>query len=315
MNTPIDPDLLEYLRKQSNNNVVEEKELNKIRNNRNFNTKNNCDLPLPLASVDDVFIPVVNDKIKIRIYNPLKDQILPVLIFIHGGGWFAGNIDTHDVFCRKIAKFARCLVVSTDYRLAPENNYPTALVDCCEACSWVKKYIKDYSGDPSNIALCGDSSGGNLTAALSQMLTVKDLPIFKFHFLIYPVTNLSSLNTESYQLFKEGCGLTKEDMEWFIKLYLKDSKEAYHPSVSPLLSNNFSRVPDTYIITAGHDILEDEANAYAEKLKAAGISVIQKCYEDMIHGFIVMDGISDRAKEIIKEMGEVIYFAFKKQEN
>ena len=311
MNTPIDADLLNYLHQQANSKEIQEKELNAIRKNINLNLIKYNDLPPSLVSVNDVLIPAEKERIRVRIYNPLENQTLPVLIFIHGGGWFAGNIDTHDVFCRKIAKFAKCLIASVDYRLAPENKFPTALEDCCEACSWVKKHIKDYSGDPSNIALCGDSSGGNLAAALSHMLIVKELPIFKFQFLIFPVTNLSSLNTGSYQLFGKDYGLTKEDMQWFINKYLNHFGEACHSSASPLISNNFSMIPKSYIITAGYDVLKDEANAYAEKLKAAGISVIQKCYEDMIHGFIVLDGISDRVKQIIKEMGDLIHVAFK----
>ncbi len=311
MNIPIDADLLNYLHQQANSKEIQEKELNAIRKNINLNLIKYNDLPPPLVSVGDVLIPAEKERIRVRIYNPLENQTLPVLIFIHGGGWFAGNIDTHDVFCRKIAKFARCLIVSVDYRLAPENKFPTALEDCCEACSWVKKHIKDYSGDPSNIAVCGDSSGGNLAAALSHMLIVEDLPIFKFQFLIFPVMNLSSLNTESYKLFGKDYGLTQEDMQWFINKYLNHSGEACHSSASPLISNNFSMIPKSYIITAGYDVLKDEANAYAEKLKAAGISVIQKCYEDMIHGFIVLDGISDRVKQIIKEMGDLIHVAFK----
>jgi len=311
MNTPIDADLLNYLHQQANSKEIQEKELNAIRKNINLNLIKYNDLPPSLVSVNDVLIPAEKERIRVRIYNPLENQTLPVLIFIHGGGWFAGNIDTHDVFCRKIAKFAKCLIASVDYRLAPENKFPTALEDCCEACSWVKKHIKDYSGDPSNIAVCGDSSGGNLAAALSHMLIAEDLPIFKFQFLIFPVMNLSSLNTESYQLFGKDYGLTKEDMQWFINKYLNHSGEARHSSASPLISNNFSMIPKSYIITAGYDVLKDEANAYAEKLKAAGISVIQKCYEDMIHGFIVLDGISDRVKQIIKEMGDLIHVAFK----
>ena len=315
MNTLVDPDLLEYLRKQSNNNAIKEKELSKIRDNMNLNLKKYCDLSFPLIPVDDIFIPVENDKIRIRIYNPLKEQILPVLIFIHGGGWFAGNIETHDVFCRKIAKYAKCIMVSIDYRLAPEYKYPCALEDCREAILWVKNNINNYFGNPSNIAICGDSSGGNLASAISQMSLSRQLPVFKFQFLIFPVMNLSYLNTKSYQLFGEGFGLTKKDMKWFIKLYLNNPKEAYHSFVSPLLSNDFSMVPDTYIITAGHDILRDESIAYAEKLKAANIFVFKKCYQDMIHGFIVKDGISYRVKKIIKEISEVIYFAFKEREN
>jgi len=311
MNTPIDADLLNYLHQQANSKEIQEKELNAIRKNINLNLIKYNDLPPSLVSVNDVLIPAEKERIRVRIYNPLENQTLPVLIFIHGGGWFAGNIDTHDVFCRKIAKFAKCLIASVDYRLAPENKFPTALEDCCEACNWVKKHIKDYSGDPSNIAVCGDSSGGNLAAALSHMLIAEDLPIFKFQFLIFPVMNLSSLNTESYQLFGKDYGLTKEDMQWFINKYLNHSGEARHSSASPLISNNFSMIPKSYIITAGYDVLKDEANAYAEKLKAAGISVIQKCYEDMIHGFIVLDGISDRVKQIIKEMGDLIHVAFK----
>ena len=311
MNIPIDADLLNYLHQQANSKEIQEKELNAIRKNINLNLIKYNDLPPPLVSVNDVLIPAEKERIRLRIYNPLENQTLPVLIFIHGGGWFAGNIDTHDVFCRKIAKFARCLIVSVDYRLAPENKFPAALEDCCEVYRWAKNHIKDYSGDPSNIAVCGDSSGGNLAAALSHMLIVEDLPIFKFQFLIFPVMNLSSLNTESYKLFGKDYGLTQEDMQWFINKYLNHSGEACHSSASPLISNNFSMIPKSYIITAGYDVLKDEANAYAEKLKAAGISVIQKCYEDMIHGFIVLDGISDRVKQIIKEMGDLIHVAFK----
>ncbi len=313
MNTLIDPDLLEYLRKQSNNKVIKEKELSKIRDNMNVDLKKYCDSPFPLVSVNDVFIPVKNDKIRIRIYNPLKDQILPVLIFIHGGGWFAGNIETHDVFCRKIAKYTKCIVVSVNYRLAPEYKYPYALEDCCEACLWVKNNINNYFGNPSNIAVCGDSSGGNLVSAISQIALNRQLPVFKFQFLIFPVMNLSYLNTKLYQLFGEGFGLTKKDMKWFIKMYLNNSQEACHPLVSPLLSNDFSMVPDTYIITAGYDILKDESIAYAEKLKAANIFVFEKCYQDMIHGFIVKDGVSNRVKKIIIEISEIINLAFKER--
>lgn len=242
--------------------------------------------PAEVASVKDENIPGSSGQIPIRIYTPEGNEMLPILIFFHGGGWVVGNIDTHDNTARYLAKKSSSIVVSVDYRLAPENPFPAAMDDAYSALQWVSQNAESFGGDPGRIAVAGDSAGGNLAAVVSLMSRDRDGPKIKYQVLTYPAVDLSNMNTESYDHFAKGFFLTKEAMQWFRSLYLPDKKDWQNPYASPLLAEDHSNLPPAFIITAQFDPLRDEGEAYAKKLKQAGVPVRLIRYDGMTHGFV-----------------------------
>ncbi len=244
-----------------------------------------------LHRVEERIIPAPQGEIPIRIYMPGASGVRPVIVYYHGGGWVVGNIDTHDNITRYLAKASGDIVVSVDYRLAPEHPFPAALEDAYTALRWVSRNAGSFGGDPARLSVAGDSAGGNLAAAVC--LKARDLhgPRIRCQALLYPATNLFSLDTESHHHFAEGFFLTREAMEWFISLYVPNREERANPYVSPLLARNLANLPPAIVITAQFDPLRDEGEAYAEKLRQAGVPVKQIRYDGMIHGFAQFIGI------------------------
>lgn len=225
-----------------------------------------------------------------RLYRPEVDETLPVLVYYHGGGWVICDLDTHDEVCRRLANEARCVVVSVDYRMAPEHLFPAAVDDCYAALEWVAKNAAKLNVDASRLAVGGDSAGGNLATVAALKSRALSSPDIAFQLLIYPVTNMAEMNTQSYQDFAEGFQLARADMEWFGDTYLGENGDARHPHVSPLLADDLSGLPKAYVATAGFDVLRDEGKAYADAMAAAGVDVDYACFTDQIHGFANMAG-------------------------
>ncbi|NMB40944.1 MAG: alpha/beta hydrolase [Firmicutes bacterium] len=253
--------------------------------------------PEPVAAVQERFIPVENGKIKLRIYTPEGKGPFPVFIHFYGGGWVIGNMDAVDSPLRILTNSARCIVISAGYRLAPEHKFPTAVNDCYQAVKWAFENAPELNGDPGRIAIGGESAGGNLAAVVSLMARDRGSPPISYQVLIYPCTDFSR-EYPSYSKFN-GYFLTLEDMQYFDDHYLRTEEDRKNIYASPILAEDLSNLPPALVITAGYDPLHDEGEAYARRLKKAGVEVTYYCYEDMIHGFFSYAGLMDKAKDLV----------------
>jgi acetyl esterase len=245
----------------------------------------------------------------VRVYRPSSD-ILPALVFFHGGGWTIGDLDTHDVLCRQLAAGARCAVFSVDYRLAPENPFPAAVDDAVAATKYLISNPGPLKIDASRIAVGGDSAGGNLAAVVALELRKHNLA---FQLLIYPATD-QRCEFDSHSRNGEGYLLTKDAIGFFRGGYLPDANDWTDWRASPLLAADHRGVAPAYVLTAGFDPLLDEGRAYAKKLSAAGVAVEYREYADMVHGFMLFGGVVDTANAAVAECCARLRTAFEKVE-
>jgi acetyl esterase len=230
------------------------------------------------------------DQIPFRLYRPKgvpASSPLPALIFFHGGGWVIGDLETHDVLCRQLTAAAGISVVNVDYRLAPEHKFPAALEDAWAATRWVAAHAGELGIDAGRLAVGGDSAGGNLAAVVAILARDHGGPALALQVLTYPVTDVAA-ESASYAEFAEGFMLTRDSMRWFIAHYLRDKQDALDWRVSPLRAPSLAGVAPALVVTAGFDPLRDEGEAYAKRLREAGVRVDSICYGGMIHGFAPM---------------------------
>jgi acetyl esterase len=230
------------------------------------------------------------DGIPARLYRPKgvsPSTALPVLVYFHGGGWVIGDLDTHDVLCRQLTAAAGISVIAVDYRLAPEHKFPAAVDDAWAATRWVAAHAAELSVDARRLAVGGDSAGGNLAAVVAILARDHGGPSIALQMLNYPVTDLAA-ESQSYVDFADGFMLTRDSMRWFADHYLARKEDAQDWRVSPLRAKSLAGVAPALIVTAGFDPLRDEGDAYARKLREAGVRVDQVCYGGMIHGFMPM---------------------------
>jgi acetyl esterase len=251
---------------------------------RGQNTK-----PEPVGTVEDRNIPGITGKQAIRIYTPKGAGPFPIMVYFHGGGWVVGSINTVDASCRALANLAECIVISSDYRLAPEDKFPAAIDDCYAATRWAALNAAAFNGISSRIAVGGESAGANLAAAVTLKSAAAGLPTLAFQLLMYPVTAHGS-DMPSHKENAEGYFLTTEMMGWFWAQYLPTATDGKNPLASPLQATleQCRSVPPAFIATAQYDPLRDEGAAYAEKLRDAGVPAKYKCYDGLIHGFMGM---------------------------
>ena len=249
-----------------------------------------------VAHVEDRHLPGPGGSISFRLYSPAPDRTLPALLYIHGGGWVVGDLDTHDSVCRAIARRAECVVLALDYRLAPEDPFPAAVEDAWAGLSWLADHATDLGADAGRIAVGGDSSGGNLSAVLAQRSRDRGGPKLVAQVLIYPVTDCD-FNSDSYRDAATGYGLTRESMLWYWNQYLPDESKRVSPDASPLRAPDLSELPPALVITCKLDPLASEGAAYAEALRSAGVRVEHIIESDMIHGCIRMGGVVSRARK------------------
>ena len=261
--------------------------------------------PPPVAKVVDRSIPGPAGAIPVRVYTPEGERPFPVLVYFHGGGFVLCDLDTHDRTCRSLANAAGAVVVSVDYRLAPEHRFPAAPEDCYAATQWVARSGTELGADPARIAVGGDSAGGNLAAAVALMARDRGGPALRFQLLIYPVTDFD-FGTASYRENAEGYFLTTDMMKWFWSQYLADPAAGAHAYASPLRASELAGVPSALCITAEYDPLRDEGEAYARRLREAGVAAALSRYDGMFHGFFGMDAQLDAAKRAIAEAGEAL---------
>ena len=262
-----------------------------------------------VAAVTEHRVPVAGGEIALRLYSPGGAGPHPALVFYHGGGWVIGDLDTHDGVCRSLTNAAGCMVASVDYRLAPESRYPVAAEDSYAALGWIVANAARLGIDPRRVAVGGDSAGGNLSAAVALMARDRKGPALVYQALIYPVTN-HSLDTPSYHENATGYVLTREAMRWFWRHYLAREEQGKEPLASPLLAPSLAGLPPALVITAACDPLRDEGEAYAARLRDAGVPVTLTRYDGMFHGFLRMTRFLDKARAAVDEIGGSLRKAF-----
>lgn len=268
--------------------------------------------PTEVASVEELNAIGPGGQIPIRVYTPKGEGPFPVLIYYHGGGWVFGSLDTHDNVCRLLSEGAGCVVVSVDYRLAPENKFPAAVDDAYAASQWVKYNVAFLNGDLSRIAVGGDSAGATLAAVVALKFRERPVPRLALQLLAYPSTNLSSFDTDSCREFGEGYGLTKAGLEWCRGHYLKEKEDRLNPQASPLLAKDLTGSAPALVITAEFDILRDEGKAYAERLEQAGVPVQYKEFPGLIHGGVAWAVAHDLVSDALHEAVTALRSAFLK---
>ncbi|SDI09814.1 acetyl esterase [Alteribacillus persepolensis] len=257
--------------------------------------------PENVAKVEDLSIPVNGTDIDIRIYTPEGEGPFPVFVYYPGGGWVTGDLEVADSTLRTVTNVSECLVVSVHYRLAPEHKFPVAPEDCYAATKWVSENISKYNGDPERLAVGGDSAGGNLAAVVPLMAKDRGGPSIAYQYLIYPVTDFT-FDTGSYRENGEGHFLETAGMHWFSDHYI-DKEDRTNPYAAPLRADDLSNLPPALVITAEYDVLRDEGEEYADRLKEAGVPVERTRYDGQIHGFFWMSGIMDDARRSIEQVG------------
>lgn len=267
--------------------------------------------PEPVARIETRTIPAPTGEIPIRIYTPEGDGPFPLLVFFHGGGWVIGNLDTHDDLCRALTNAAGCVVFAVDYRLAPEHKFPAATEDCYAATEWAADHTDELHADPKRIAVGGDSAGGNLSAVVTMMARDRGGPNLIFQLLIYPATDFRG-ETPSHKENANAPILDTETMRWFSNHYLNSEEDKLNPVASPILASDFSNLPPALVITAEYDPLRDEGEAYAEKLKAAGVPATVRRYDGLVHGFFSFGVGVDKVQQAMVETAATLREAFSK---
>ena len=267
--------------------------------------------PEDVEFVADIYVDGAAGPIPVRYYRPMGSKeadVLPAVVFFHGGGWVVGDLDTHDVVCRQLANEGRFAVLSVDYRLAPEARFPAAVDDCFAVVNWALKGASGLKINPERIAVSGDSAGGTLSIACAKMALDQGSSVV-FQALIYPATNMHRA-TSSHTKFAEGYLLTKDAQDWYHEQYLSSETDKDDWRASPMLIEDLSGMPPAYVMTAGYDPLRDEGKAYADRLAESGVPVIYKCHEGMIHAFITMGKIIDETDIALKEIAGHVKDAF-----
>ena len=268
--------------------------------------------PPEMASVTLTLVPGPAGPLPVRVYRPAgstKTEILPALVFYHGGGWVIGDLDTHDVACRQLSNGARCMVLSVEYRLAPEARFPAAVDDCIAATRYITSQAATLGIDPKRIAVGGDSAGGNLAAVVCIDARDAGQPLPCFQLLIYPATDQRSGHA-SHVRNAEGYLLTRKVMNYFRGHYLPEERDWLDWRASPMLAASLAGLPPAYVLTAGYDPLVDEGRAYAERLSAQGVKTEYVDYPGMVHGFLLMGGVLDTANEAIAACSTALRKAF-----
>lgn len=264
--------------------------------------------PPAVESVQLLLVPGPGGPVPVRAYRPKgagKDEVLPALVYFHGGGWVIGDLDTHDVVCRTLANGARCAVFSVEYRKAPEAPFPAAVEDCFSALTFISNNSSKLKTNPSKIAVGGDSAGGNLATVIALMARDAGGPVLSFQLLIYPGTD-QQMGHPSIDGNGEGYLLTKKSMIYFRGHYLPRKEDWLDWRASPLLAKSLAKLPPAFVMTAGFDPLRDEGRAYAERLKKEGVPTEYREYSDMVHGFITMGRVLDTANAALGECAQAL---------
>lgn len=259
------------------------------------------------VSTTDLQVGDSNVRNPSRLYEPepcIGDK-RPLILYLHGGAWMRGDLDTHDHLASRLSVETGCRVLSIAYRLAPEHPFPAALEDACTAFNWVYRHASELAVDKNKIAAAGDSAGGNIAAALVSKLRDESQPLPAVQILLNPVLDLSSFETDSYRMYGgKGFGLTKSKMEWARGLYIPDRNMWNHPYVSPLLSADHSGLPPTFILTSEFDPLRDEGEEYAKRICQSGVYARHVHVPHVNHGLMDLVGVVDAADRVLQQIAD-----------
>ena len=262
-----------------------------------------------VAKVENRTIPGPDGEVPVRIYTPEGDGPFPILAWYHGGGWVIGDLESADGTARNLCVGGKCVVVSVDYRLAPETKFPGPAEDCWAATTWAVNNASSINADSARLAVGGDSAGGNLAAAMCLMAADRGGPEIALQLLVYPVTDVN-FSTVSYSENGEDYSLTKASMQWFWDHYLSAKEDAENPYAAPMKAKSLAGQPSALVITAQYDPLRDEGEAYAKRLQEAGVETTATRYDGMIHGFFGMGAVVDKGKQAVDEASAALRNAF-----
>lgn len=295
----LDPQIIEVLRQQAEAGAAPVETLEPAQLRANFVQS----ASEQFGPVDEVYAveELDADGVPVRLYRPReRDDAAPALVYFHGGGFVVGSVETHDGITRALAKRADCIVVSVDYRLAPEHRYPAALDDCWTAARWIYSRAAELGIDDERIGVGGDSAGGALAAIVARRGRDIAMP-FAVQLLLYPIT-ATPAETPSYERFATGFGLTAEAMRWYWRQYLGDSDGAKNADISPAALIDLRRLPRAIVVTAEADVLRDEAETYGQRLQLSGVPTEGYRYDGMIHGFLRLAGEVERSDTALDEI-------------
>lgn len=260
----------------------------------------------PVARVEAKVIPVAGGSIPARLYAPASTQALPALVHFHGGGWVLMDLDTHDGACRTLCNKTGVIIVSVEYRKAPEFKAPVPAEDCYAALEWVVAQASTLGIDATRIGVIGDSAGGNLAAVVAQMARDRKGPQIKCQVLTYPAVD-ATMSSASIKENANAPLLGEGEMQWFWGHYLDGARVgAKDPGVSPLFATSFANLPPAFVSTAEFDPLRDEGEDYARKLQAAGVRVEMKRYNSVFHGFALMGKFIPEGRQLMNDQAEFL---------
>jgi acetyl esterase len=263
-----------------------------------------------MAEVRPLLIPGAAGNIRARLYVPLGAGVPPGpgILFFHGGGFVLGDLDSHDMLCRRLAEGSRCRVIAVDYRLAPEHRFPAAHDDALAAWAWLQEKGAAKAGiDPARCAVAGDSAGGNLAAYLCQQMVRAKGPVPAFQLLLYPLLQFADIRSKKMTPQESGFFISANLFEFFRGHYLPDTAAAMDPRMSPLFApaDDLKKLPPAHIVVCGWDPLHDEGLAYAAKLRALGLRATEQEYPSMVHGFMNLTPFLPAARSALREVGEI----------
>lgn len=260
--------------------------------------------PADLAAVEDITVPGAVGEQAARVYRPHADGATTTFLFIHGGGFVVGDIESYDLTARTIAERSGATVVSVEYRLAPEGKFPAGVEDALAIADWVLANVDQFGGDSERVLVGGDSAGGNFAAVVAQQTAGREVG-FSGQVLLYPVTDMAG-DYPSRQEHADGPVLTEKAGRWFHELYLAADEDTSNPMISPLRFDGFDALVPALVVTAGYDILRDEGIAYAKQLESAGVTTKHLHYETLPHGFLGFGPLSTAADAAITEVSAAI---------
>jgi acetyl esterase/lipase len=263
--------------------------------------------PEPVREVRDVSVSVDRGEVDVRVYRPDGSNRLPVLVYAHGGGFVFCDLDSHDGLCRSLANLIPAVVVSVGYRLAPEHRWPVAAEDVYAVTRWVAEHAEDLGGDPTRIAVGGDSAGGNLAAVTALMARDRGGPALAAQLLLYPVI-AADFDNASYRQFGQGFYNPRPALQWYWDQYVPEAADRTEPYASPLYAR-LEGLPPAVVVWAGHDPLRDEGIAYADALDAAGVATVRRPFDGGIHGFMTMpmlDIAQAARRQVSRELAELL---------
>ncbi len=317
----LDPQARQLLDLIASLNLPPARVLGVTQTRQNYRERRNATQPgrLEMAQVTDHHLTVNGRSLLIRDYRPRslavrqalsgESSAVPGLVYLHGGGWTIGDVDTHDTLCRALADAAQCAVFSVDYRLGPEHRFPAAVLDADHAFQWLIGEADRLGVDPARIAVGGDSAGGNLATVVSILARDRGGPMPRFQLLIYPATDQRA-GADSHRRNGEGYLLTSDMMQWFREQYHADESEYLDWRASPLLTPGLGGLPPALMIVAEYDPLVDEGRAYAARLNEAGVNTRVVSFDGQIHGFITMGRVIDAASDAIAVCASGLRTAF-----